>query len=98
MTKQELTSQSFKYITTQCNDEKIELWSKFSGNNDTIQYYFYSPKLDATIGVMQTISYMQLDMFAQMMSKMREDFCKYYIKYEKENKWMYNNPAYTMTK
>ena len=35
----------------------------------------------------QTVSYTQLDMIAQMRDKMREDFLKLDVEYDKENIW-----------
>lgn len=35
----------------------------------------------------QTIPYTQLDMMAQMRDKMREDFLKLDVEYDKENIW-----------
>ena len=36
MTKKELLDSEFKYISTQNNDAKTELWAKFSGWEDAI--------------------------------------------------------------
>lgn len=35
----------------------------------------------------QTISYTHLDMMAQMRDKMRNDFLKFDVEYDKENIW-----------
>ncbi len=36
MTKQEMINHDYKYITTQNNESKMELWAKFNGYMDTI--------------------------------------------------------------
>lgn len=87
MTKQQLIDNGFKYITTQSNDYKIEMWAKFSGYEDTIQYYYYYPNEDATSPNIQTVSYLQLDMFAQMRDEMRNDLLKQDIKFDKHGIW-----------
>lgn len=43
MTKRELIDHGFKYIATQNCEAKTEVWAKFSGWDDVIQYYYYFP-------------------------------------------------------
>jgi hypothetical protein len=88
MTKQELTNNGFKYISTHNCGQKTELWAKFTGYLDTIQYIYYLPNVDKTIpNNANTTSYLQIDMFAQIRDKMRNDFLKYDIQYDKEGTW-----------
>ena len=92
MTKQEMINQSYKYVTTQNNESKIELWAKFNGSMDTIVYLYYSPEVDVALEqTRQTISYLQLDMMAQMRDKMREDFLKLDVEYDKSCIWVDEN-------
>lgn len=75
MTKKELIEQGFKYIATQNCEEKTEVWARFSGWEDAIQYYYYFPSGDMTSPIIMTIAYVgQLDMFAQMRDKMQMDW------------------------
>ena len=46
MTKQELIEQGFKYIATQNCEQKTEVWAKFTGYEDMIQYWYYFPETD----------------------------------------------------
>lgn len=48
MTKKELIEQGFKYIATQNCEKKTEVWARFSGCKDAIQYYYYFPSGDMT--------------------------------------------------
>lgn len=65
-----------------------KLWAKFNGYKDTIVYLYYIPKMDMVLEqTRQVISYTQLDMMAQMRDKMRADFVKLNVKYDKENIW-----------
>ena len=52
MTKQELIEQGFKYIATQNCEHKTEVWARFTGLEDMIQYWYYFPKTDQTNTVM----------------------------------------------
>lgn len=62
--------------------------AKFNGYKDTIVYLYYIPKMDMVLEqTRQVISYTQLDMMAQMRDKMRTDFVKLNIEYDKENIW-----------
>lgn len=89
MTKQEMINHDYKYITTQNNESKMELWAKFNGYMDTIVYLYYSPEIDVALEqTRQTISYLQLDMMAQMRDKMREDFVKLDVEYDKSCIWV----------
>ena len=66
----------------------MELWAKFNGYMDTISYLYYIPETDTVLKqTKQTISYLQLDMLAQIRDKMREDFIKLNVKYDKKNIW-----------
>ena len=92
MTKQEMINQGYKYVTTQNNESKMELWAKFNGHMDTIVYLYYSPEIDVALEqTRQTISYLQLDMMTQMRDKMREDFLKLDIEYDKSCIWVDEN-------
>lgn len=92
MTKQEMINQGYKYVATQNNESKMELWAKFNGYMDTIVYLYYSPKIDVALEqTRQTISYLQLDMMAQMRDKVREDFLKLDIEYDKSCIWVDEN-------
>ena len=89
MTKQEMINQGYKYVATQNNENKMELWAKFNEYMDTIVYLYYSPEIDVALEqTRQTISYLQLDMMAQMRDKMREDFLKLDVEYDKSCIWM----------
>ena len=46
MTKQELIEQGFKYIATQNCEQKTEVWARFTGWEDAIQYWYYFPEID----------------------------------------------------
>lgn len=89
MNKQELIKQGYKYIATQNNDtSKMELWAKFNGYLDTVVYVYCIPKSDVALEqTKSTISYLQLDMMAQMRDKMREDFLKLDVEYDKSCIW-----------
>ena len=88
MTKQEMINQGYKYVATQNDESKLELWAKFNGYLDTVVYLYYSPEVDTTLEqTRHTISYLQLDMMAQMRDKMREDFLKLDIEYDKRYIW-----------
>lgn len=64
------------------------MWAKFNGYKDTIVYLYYIPKMDMVLEqTRQVISYTQLDMMSQMRDKMRTDFVKLNIEYDKENIW-----------
>lgn len=92
MTKQEMIKQGYKYVATQNNESKIELWAKFNEYMDTVVYLYYNPEIDVTLEqTKQTISYLQLDMMAQMRDKMREDFLKLDVEYDKSCIWMDEN-------
>ena len=92
MTKQEMINQGYKYVATQNNESKMELWAKFNGYMDTIVYLYYSPEIDVALEqTRQTISYLQLDMMAQMRDKMREDFLKLDAEYDKSCIWVDEN-------
>lgn len=66
----------------------INIWAKFNGYMDTISYLYYIPETNTALEqTRQTISYLQLDMMAQMRDKMRADFVKLNVKYDKENIW-----------
>ena len=87
MNKQDLIDKGYKHVCTQNSESKIELWAKF-GYKDTVVYLYYSPKMDMVLEqTRQVISYAQLDMMAQMRDKMRTDFVKLNIEYDKENIW-----------
>lgn len=43
MTKQELIEQGFKYIATQNCAQKTEVWARFTGWKDAIQYWYLLP-------------------------------------------------------
>ena len=89
MNKQGLIKQGYKYIATQNNDaSKMELWAKFNGYLDTVVYVYYIPESDIALEqTKSTISYLQLDMMAQMRDKMREDFLKLDVEYDKSCIW-----------
>ena len=88
MTKQEMINQGYKYVATQNNGSKMELWAKFNGYMDTVVYLYYNPEIDVALEqTRQTISYLQLDMMAQMRDRMREDFLKLDIEYDKSCIW-----------
>ena len=92
MSKQEMIEQGYKYIATQNDECKIELWAKFNGYMDTVVYLYYSPENDMSLEqTRHTISYSQLDMMAQMRDKMREDFVKLDIEYDRNNIWIDRN-------
>ena len=56
--------------------------------NIFIVYLYYIPETDIVLEqTRQTIPYTQLDMMAQMRDKMREDFLKLDVEYDKENIW-----------
>ena len=66
----------------------MELWAKFNGYQDTIAYLYYIPETDVALEqTKKCISYTQLDMMAQMRDKMREDFVKIELEYDKEGIW-----------
>jgi len=92
MTKQELINQGYKYVATQNCDSKIELWAKFNGYMDTVTYLYYIPENDVALDqTRQSISYLQLDMMAQMRDKMQEDFLKLDVEYDKSCIWTDEN-------
>ena len=91
MNKQDLINDGYKHISTQNSESKMELWARFNGYKDTIVYLYYVPEIDTALEqTRQTISYTQLDMMAQMRDKMRDDFFKLNIEYDKENIWQKN--------
>ena len=88
MNKQDLINKGYKHVCTQNSESKIELWAKFNGYKDTIVYMYYVPETDIVLEqTRQTISYTYLDMMAQMRDKMRNDFLKFDVEYDKENIW-----------
>lgn len=88
MNKQELIKNGYKHICTQNSGNKMELWAKFSGYQDTITYLYYIPETDVALAqTKRCISYTHLDMMAQMRDKMREDFVKMDLEYNKEDIW-----------
>lgn len=88
MNKQDLINNGYKHICTQNSETQMELYAKFNGYMDTISYLYYIPETDTALEqTRQTISYLQLDMMAQMRDKMRVDFVKLNVKYDKENIW-----------
>ena len=91
MNKQELVDNGFKYIATQNCEAKTEMWARFSGYEDTIQYYLYSPKEDMSISQIQTTSYLKLELFSKMRDAMRMDFLKQVEEYDKECIWSIKN-------
>ena len=55
---------------------------------DTAVYVYYIPESDVVLEkTKSTISYLQLDMMAQMRDKMREDFFKLDVEYDKSYIW-----------
>lgn len=89
MTKQELIEQGFKYIATQNCGQKTEVWARFTGWEDAIQYWYYFPEIDQTNpGSVNVISFVsQLGLFEIMADKMREDFIKNDVKYNSNCIW-----------
>ncbi|MBS7122951.1 MAG: hypothetical protein KH086_01085 [Coprobacillus sp.] len=88
MNKQDLINNGYKHMCTQNSGTQMELWAKFNGYMDTISYLYYIPETNTALEqTRQTISYLQLDMMAQMRDKMRTDFVKLNIEYDKENIW-----------
>lgn len=88
LNKQDLIDKGYKYICTQNSKSKMELWARFNGYKDTIVYLYYIPETDMVLEqTRQTVSYTQLDMMAQMRDKMRKDFLKLDVEYDKENIW-----------
>ena len=88
MNKQDLINNGYKHMCTQNSGTQMELWAKFNGYMDTISYLYYIPETTTALEqTRQTISYLQLDMMAQMRDKMRTDFVKLNIEYDKENIW-----------
>lgn len=88
MNKQDLLKNGYKHICTQNSENKMELWAKFNGYQDTIAYLYYIPETDVALEqTKKCISYTQLDMMAQMRDKMREDFVKIELEYDKEGIW-----------
>lgn len=91
MNKQDLVNGGYRHICTQNSESKMELWAKFSGYQDIISYLYYMPETDVTLEqTKKCISYTQLDMMAQMRDKMREDFVKMDLEYNKEDIWKSN--------
>ena len=88
LNKQDLIDKGYKYICTQNSKSKMELWARFNRYKDTIVYLYYIPETDMVLEqTRQTVSYTQLDMMAQMRDKMREDFLKLDVEYDKDNFW-----------
>lgn len=88
MNKQDLINDGYRHICTQNSESKMELWARFNGYKDTIVYLYYVPEKDMVLEqTRQTISYTHLDMMAQMRDKMRNDFLKFDVEYDKENIW-----------
>lgn len=88
MNKQDLINSGYKHICTQNSELQMELWAKFNGYMDTISCLYYVPETDTVLKeIKQTISYLQLDMLAQIRDKMKEDFIKLNVKYDKKNIW-----------
>jgi len=88
MNKQSLINDGYKRICTQNSKSKMELWARFNGYKDTIVYLYYIPETDMVLEqTRQTVPYTQLDMMAQMRDKMREDFLKLDVEFDKENIW-----------
>ena len=89
MTKQELIEQGFKYIATQNCGQKTEVWARFRGLEDAIQYWYYFPEIDQTNpGSVNVISFVsQLGLFEIMSDKMRGDFINKSVKYDKDCIW-----------
>lgn len=89
MTKQELIDQGFKYIATQNCEQKTEVWARFTGLEDVVQYWYYFPKTDRTNpGNVNVISFAgQLSLFEIMADKMYEDFFKNDVKYDESCIW-----------
>lgn len=87
MTKGQLLNSGFKHISTQNSDAKTELWAKFTGWEDAIQYYYYFPDEDKTSPIIMTISFMQLEMFSQIRDSLRVDFLKQDIQYDFNQIW-----------
>lgn len=88
MNKQSLINNGYKHICTQNSKSKMELWARFNGYKDTIVYLYYIPETDMVLEqTRQTVPYTQLDMMAQIRDKMREDFLKLDVEYDKENIW-----------
>ena len=87
MNKKELKKNGFKYIATQNNKAKIEVWAKFSGWEDVIQYYLYFPEEDKTNMTLSTISYSQLSLFEIMHDKLQNNFLKDNIVCKEDSFW-----------
>lgn len=83
-----MINQGYEYIATQNNETKIELWAKFTGYMDTITYLYYVPENDIALEqTRQFISYLQLDMMEHMRDKMRKNFLRLDVKYDKSCIW-----------
>ncbi len=88
MNKQDLIKNGYKHICTQNSKPQMELWAKFNGYQDVITYLYYDPELDVALKQTEScISYTQLDMMGQMRDKMKEDFVKLDLEYNKEDIW-----------
>lgn len=86
MNKQTLKALQFKYIAT-CNDNrKTEVWAKFSGWEDVVQYYFYFPDTDSVSDLM-TMHYLRLNMYRLMFAGLSADFFNKGIEYNPQSFW-----------
>jgi len=89
MNKQEMIRKGYKYISTQQSGSKIELWAKFNGYLDTVVYVYYIPENDVALEqTRSTISYLQLDMMAQMRDKLKKEFIQSNFDYDESCEWM----------
>jgi hypothetical protein len=71
-TRQQLIDEGFKYITSNQND--MEIWAKFTGSDDCIQYVIF--KEGEYNGDIQTITFGNLVLFEKMYKVMLNDFFK----------------------
>ena len=90
MNKEELTRRGYKYIATQNSESKLELWAKFTGYDDIVEYLYYNPITGMSIdSTKKQESYTHIDLMSQLRDRMREDFVKYNIQYDISNRWIY---------
>lgn len=87
MTKSQLKEFGFKYICTQTNHSRTQVWAKFTGWKDSIQYYYYFPNIDDS-SELQVISFQQLKIYEFMQHVLNVDLFNKDIEQDPENFWV----------
>ena len=89
MNKNDLINNGYRYIAKKNADPHIEVWAKFTGKGDEVEYCYYIPDMDAIDDeTVQAVSFFEdIMMFTFMREKLTSDFARLGIEHRRENVW-----------